>query len=199
MFKRVISGGGRRGHRRAGLCPAVRRGHPQVYEHRELRGADLALATHGPLSLAVLNPDSTINGGYGYNNEKVGVTTSGATNGSQDFTVFQDEKTAELPGQGGVYGYGDYVVMYTPGGVKAPLGDPNYCVSVEDTYPTVAGKTVQRWALVLRNCAAMGAPRVRRVAPSAATPRPRSPTPTRTSSGLPPRCPGRTWSSRTSR
>jgi len=130
-------------------------------------GADLALATHGPLSLAVLNPDSTINGGYGYNNEKVGFTTSGA-NGSQDFTVFQDASevttTPAVPGSpasqsgvglGGTYGSGDYVVMYTPGGKAVPSTDISYCVSVEDTYPTVAGKTVQRWALVLRNCKAV--------------------------------------------
>lgn len=136
-------------------------------------GADLAYAGHGQLSLAVLNPDSTINGGFGYNNEEVGFTFSGASNGSQDFTVFQD--STEAPGLGGVYGHGNYVAMYTPGG-KLPfdLASPAcvkdspaageytcsagagslipYCVSVEDTYPTVRGHVVQRWALVLRNC-----------------------------------------------
>jgi hypothetical protein len=120
-------------------------------------GADLAFTGHGPLSLAVLNPDSTINGGFGYNNEKVGFTTSGASNGTQDFTVFQDS-SEPVPGQGGVYGHGNYVAMYTPGGLEADTetGQIQYCVSVMDTYPTVNGKVVQRWSLVLRNCNATG-------------------------------------------
>jgi len=120
-------------------------------------GADLAYTGKGNLSLAVLSPDNTINGGFGYNNEQVGFTTSGATNGTQDFTVFQDSTEPGIA-QGGVYGHGNYVVMYTPGGHEANL-DSNqlqYCVSVEDTYPTVGGKVVQRWSLVLRNCDATG-------------------------------------------
>lgn len=120
-------------------------------------GADLAFAGHGSLSLAVLNPDSTINGGFGYNNEEVGFTASDATNGSQDFTVFQDASEATA-GQGGVYGHGNYVAMYTPGGLRADTtaGQIQYCVSVEDTYPTVNHKVVQRWSLVLRDCDATG-------------------------------------------
>lgn len=117
-------------------------------------GADLAFAGHGNLSLAVLNPDS-VNGGFGYNNEKVGFTTSGATNGTQDFTVFQDASEV-TPGQGGVYGHGNYVAMYTPGGNRASGDEIQYCVSVEDTYPVVNHKVVQRWSLVLRNCDSTG-------------------------------------------
>ena len=112
-------------------------------------GADLA---YGGLSLAVLSPDATINGGFGYNNEEAGFTTAGATNGTQDFTVFQDS-SEPIPGQCGVYGHGNYVVMYTPGGHMADGTDQvQYCVSVEDTYPAVGGHVVQRWSLVLRNC-----------------------------------------------
>ena len=113
-------------------------------------GADLAYAGHGALSLAVLNPDSTINGGFGYNNEEVGFTTAGASNGSQDFTVLQDASETNghdaNVGLGGTYGHGNYVAMYTPGGVRADTtkGQLQYCVSVEDTYPTVGGKTVQQ-------------------------------------------------------
>jgi len=123
-------------------------------------GADLAFTGHGNLSLAVLNPDSNVNGGFGYNNEKVGFTTSGALDGTQDFTVFQDatEVPNPGPGLGGVYGYGNYVAMYTPGGSRAntATGQIQYCISVEDTYPVVNHKTVQRWSLVLRNCNATG-------------------------------------------
>lgn len=119
-------------------------------------GATLEYMAKGPLSLAVLAPDQTVNGGFGYWNEHVGFTTSGATDGTQDFTVFQDTGTGTGVGKGGVYGLGDYVVMYTPGGVQPPAGDTAYCLSVEDTYPVVAGRTVQRWALVLRNCDATG-------------------------------------------
>jgi len=137
--------------------------------HESCGGADLAFTGHGQLSLAALNPDNTINSGFGYNNEKVGFTTSGASNGTQDFTVFQD--STERTGLDGVYGHGNYTVMYTRGGnlpfdlskgtknedgsVTVTADDETsipYCVSVEDTYPTVNGKVVQRWSLVLRNC-----------------------------------------------
>ena len=143
----------------------------QCVAHESCGGADLAFTGHGQLSLAVLNTDNTINGGFGYNNEHVGFTTSGATNGSQDFTVFQD--STERTGLDGVYGHGNYAVMYTRGGnlpfdlSKCTPNQKNetaldctadaetsipYCVSVEDTYPTVNHQVVQRWALVLRNC-----------------------------------------------
>lgn len=133
-------------------------------------GADLAFTGHGALSLAVLAPDHSLNGGFGYNDERVGFTSSGASDGSQDFTVFQDSSEPS-PGKGGVYGFGNYVVMYTRGGhlpfdttglTKNSDGSVTvsasnetavpYCVSVEDTYPLVRGHRVQRWALVLRNC-----------------------------------------------
>lgn len=133
-------------------------------------GADLAFTGHGNLSLAALGADHTLNGGFGYNDEHVGFASSGASDGTQDFTVFQDSSEA-VPGKGGVYGFGNYVVMYTPGGhlpfdvtglprnsdgsVTVTANDETfvpYCVSVEDTYPKVNGKTAQRWALVLRNC-----------------------------------------------
>ena len=113
-------------------------------------GATLALATHGSLSLAVLGYDSTVNGGFGYNNEHVGFTTSGAANGTQDFTLARSGSSA------GQYGNGVFVLEFTPGGQQPPAGDLAYCVSVQDTYPTVGGKVVQRWAAVLRFCGAWG-------------------------------------------
>lgn len=131
--------------------------------HESCGGADLKFSGHGPLSLSVLDRTS-INGGFGVNNERVGFNTSGLHNGTQDFTVFQTD--TQVTGHGGVYGFGDYTVMFTPGGVL-PLNDTTpgdtatdagngasvaYCISVEDTYPVVNGHTVQRWALVLRNC-----------------------------------------------
>lgn len=114
-------------------------------------GATLALMTHGPLSLAVLGHDTLVNGGFGYNNEKVGFTTSGATDGTQDFTLAKDNSAVHDP-----YGNGEYVLEFTPGGNQPPAGDLQYCVSVEDTYPTVGGHVVQRWSLVLRFCGAWG-------------------------------------------
>jgi hypothetical protein len=112
--------------------------------------ATLALMTHGPLSLAVLGYDSQVNGGFGYNNEHIGFTTAGASDGTQDFTLVRYGVSA------GQYGNGNYVLEFTPGGQQPPAGDISYCVSVQDTYPVVNGKTVQRWADVLRNCAAWG-------------------------------------------
>lgn len=126
-------------------------------------GADLNFSGHGPLSLSVLDRTS-VNGGFGVNNERVGFNTSGLHNGTQDFTVFQE--SGETPGHGGVYGFGNYTVMFTPGGVL-PLNSHTpgstatdagngasvaYCLSVEDTYPIVNHHIVQRWSLVLRNC-----------------------------------------------
>lgn len=136
-------------------------------DHESCGGADLNFSGHGQLSLSVLDT-STVNAGFGYNNERVGFNTSGQHNGTQDFTVFQ--QSGETPGHGGVYGFGNYTVMYTPGG-HLPFTHPGggalqqgdtvtatdetsvpYCISVEDTYPVVGGHKVQRWALVLRNC-----------------------------------------------
>src|SRR6185437_2564041 len=62
-------------------------------------GADLAFTGHGALSLAALAPDQTLNGGFGYNDEHVGFTSSNASDGSQDFTVFQDSSET-VPGKG---------------------------------------------------------------------------------------------------
>lgn len=155
MFKRILAAGAVAAL--AGLGLAVPSAHAATLKCTSTEscgGADLLYAAKGNLSLAVLDPDSTINGGFGYNNEEVGFTTSGATNGTQDFTVSQE--SGETAGKGGVYGYGDYVARFTPGGVTAPAGDLQYCVSVEDTYPVVHGKTTQRWGLVLRNCDANG-------------------------------------------
>ena len=124
-------------------------------------GATSAYTAKGALSLSVLKPDSTVNGGFGYWNEPVGVNSSGLADGSQDFTVYQE--SGERPGLGGVYGHGDYVVVYTPGG-KVP-DDPAfggggtqtaYCLSVQDVYRTVRGQLAQRWAAVLRGCDAAG-------------------------------------------
>jgi hypothetical protein len=113
-------------------------------------GATLALLTHGSLSLAVLGHDTQVNGGFGYNNEEVGFTTSGATDGTQDFTLVND---GSGPGQ---YGNGQFVLEFTPGGQQPPAGDLAYCISVQDTYPVVNGKIAQRWAAVLRFCGAWG-------------------------------------------
>ena len=113
-------------------------------------GAVLALMTHGSLSLAVLDHDTLVNGGFGYNNEHVGFTTSGATDGTQDFMLLD---SGHGPGQ---YGNGTYALEFTPGGFQPPSGDLPYCVSVQDTYPTVGGHVVQRWSLVLRFCGAWG-------------------------------------------
>lgn len=125
-------------------------------------GATLALGTHGPLSLGVLAPSATTNGGFGYNNESVGFTTSGLTDGSQDWTLLQDssevtcDTTCTGVATGGLFGRGNYALEYTPGGHQAATGDLPYCLSVENTYPTVGGKVVQRWALVLRYCDNLG-------------------------------------------
>ena len=113
-------------------------------------GATLALMTHGSLSLAVLGFDANVNGGFGYNNEEVGFTTSGATNGTQDFTL---ARSGSSPGQ---YGNGNFVLEFTPGGLQPPAGDLAYCLSLQDTYPKVNGTVVQRWAAVLRWCGAWG-------------------------------------------
>jgi len=126
-------------------------------------GAALQYSAKGALDLSVLSPDSNTNGGFGYWNEPVGVNSAGLSNGSQDFTVYQEY--GEPTGQGGSYGHGNYVVAYTPGG-KTP-DDPAftgktsgtqtaYCVSVQDVYRKVGGKLAQRWALVLRNCDVSG-------------------------------------------
>lgn len=113
-------------------------------------GAILALTTHGSLSLAVLGYDPSVNDGFGYNNEHVGFTTSGAADGSQDWTLAQYGSGA------GPYGKGEYVLEFTPGGHQPGTPDLAYCLSVQDTYPTVGGHVVQRWADVLRWCGAWG-------------------------------------------
>lgn len=113
-------------------------------------GATLALTIHGSLSLAVLDYDPDVNGGFGYNNEHVGFTYSGASDGTQDFTLARYGSTA------GPYGEGAYVIEFTPGGHQPPAGDLAYCLSVQDTYPVVHGKVTQRWSAVLRYCGAYG-------------------------------------------
>ena len=118
-------------------------------------GADLAYTGHGALSFAVLDPSSTINGGFGYNDERLTVEPSGATDGSQDFSLVTDT-SAGL----GQYGYGEDLIEYTPGGQHATGSELPMCVSVENYYPTVGGKVVQRWAAVLRWCGAMGNPEI---------------------------------------
>lgn len=138
-------------------------------------GATLADTAKGTLSLSVLKPDASINDGFGYWNEPVGVSTAGSAEGTQDFTVYQ--QSGESTGMGGVYGHGNYAVVYTPGG-KTPNdtafggtgSETAYCLSVQDLYRTVRGQKVQRWATVLRNCNAQ----VGRSAP-AFTPGTRSP------------------------
>lgn len=126
-------------------------------------GATLADAVHGQLALSVLAPDNNTNDGFGYWNEPVGVNTAGLADGTQDFTVYQ--VSGEPVGGGGVYGHGNYVVVYTPGGKtpddpaftdKATGTETAYCVSVQDIYRTVRGHRVQRWVLVLRNCDVSG-------------------------------------------
>lgn len=123
-------------------------------------GATLAYAVKGNLALSVLSPDPNTNGGFGYWNEPVGVNTEDYPSGTglQDFTVYQ--VFDELTGFGGQFGYGEYAVVYTPGG-NLPLGDTAFggtgtqqafCLSVQDLYRWVRGHYVQRWATVLRPC-----------------------------------------------
>lgn len=127
-------------------------------------GATLAYNLKGTLALAVLAPDPNTNGGFGYWNEPVGVNTEDfpAGTGAQDFTVAQ--VAGERPGQGGQFGFGEYLPIYTPGGNlpndpifgaafnSAKPVQTAYCLSVQDLYRMVRGHLVQRWATVLRPC-----------------------------------------------
>jgi len=125
-------------------------------------GATLVYASKGSLDLSVLSPDANVNGGNGYWNEEVGFTASSTSNLAQDFRVAQVRTSNPLlvPGlaspmvvaKGGSYNQGDYVAVYDPAGVPLTSIATPYCISVEDTYPTVGGHVVQRWALVLRTC-----------------------------------------------
>jgi len=154
----------------AGSMPAAQAATLSCTSKESCGGADLNFSGHGPLSLSVLDHTS-VNGGFGVNNERVGFNTSGLHNGTQDFTVFQTY--GQTTGHGGVYGFGDYTVMFTPGGDLPFTGtgvggaiqggdrldstnetSVPYCISVEDTYPIVNGHRAQRWSLVLRNCLA---------------------------------------------
>jgi len=124
-------------------------------------GDVLAYTAKGTLALSVLTPDANTNGGSGYWNEPVGFGAEDypSGTGAQDFTVFQVAGEPG-PGQGGEFGHGEYVVMYTPGGqlpadpvITGKTGTQTaYCLSVQDLYRTVRGHRAQRWATVLRPC-----------------------------------------------
>jgi hypothetical protein len=120
-------------------------------------GATLMYSAKGSLDLAVLSPDASTNGGFGYWSEHVGFSTSTINNPYEDFIVAQ--QSGEVVGKGGAYGLGNYAVFLAPAGhvpddinFGGTGSQTAYCISVMDTYPTVRGKVVQRWALVLRSC-----------------------------------------------
>jgi hypothetical protein len=133
-------------------------------EHTSCGGAVLAYRPGGvTLALAVLQPDSVTNGGFGYWNEPVGFNTEDYPDGTglQDFYVAQ--LAGEPVARGGQFGLGEYAVIYAPGGklandpVLSTYNDTQpattaYCLSVQDLYRHVRGRYVQRWATVLRPC-----------------------------------------------